>query len=59
MNYEEQLRLSKIVNKNESQRQVIDYLTYSMWKDIESKLKLSYNNAKKQAQFYKQKYFMV
>jgi hypothetical protein len=30
-----------------------------MWKDIEGKLKSSYEQARKEADFYKEKYFAV
>lgn len=51
--------MRRIKNQKNSQfaQDTINYLTFSMWKDMEAKLKNSYDQAKKEAEFYKEKYF--
>ena len=51
------MRRAKNKNSNDFAQETINYLTYSMWKDMEAKLKNSYDQAKKEAEFYKEKYF--
>lgn len=59
MNHEEEMRRVKTQKSSDFAKDTIDYLTFSMWKDMEAKLTNSYNQARKEAEFYKEKYFAV
>jgi UDP-N-acetylglucosamine pyrophosphorylase len=57
MGHEEELRRVKAQKSTDFAEDTINYLTFSMWKDTEAKLRNSYDQARKEAQFYKDKYF--
>ena len=43
--------------QSEVGRDTIDYLTSEVWRDLEHRLKKNYEEARREAELYKEKYF--
>ena len=55
--HQEELRRLGNSKASEVGRDTIDYLSSEMWKEVEGRLKKNYEEARKEAEFYKDKYF--
>ena len=57
IDYEERIRMLNNSVKNESSQNQLTALSLEMGKEIENRLKLSYETVRKEAEYYKEKYF--
>ena len=53
MDREDEVRRIKTQQNTQFAQDTINYLTFSMWKDMEAKLKNDCDSARKEAEFYK------